>query len=147
MSRTLHHARPCLLAAAGLVLSGCVTAYHHPAGVATAQVQISDLSQPQLCQNGHLHGLTPDVNGYADIPAGARIGIRSAASGSNGLVTVFCASALSFVPQPGQRYALIESLRYDRCRLAVYQEVPDTPTGLAMEASSRPMGVCSESGL
>jgi hypothetical protein len=134
------------------VVSACTTSSVMPGAdplprdgdLATAKLNTRSAGTEWLCVDHRRHPLVPDANGYALLPAGARVTIGSdaAAPGRTGGRT--CLASASFVPKAGQSYFLGFEAQGGRCAAFVYREVRTNRIGLGLESSLEPAADCLE---
>jgi hypothetical protein len=133
------------------VVSACTTASVMPGGDAlqdegdrpVARLNTRSAGTEWMCVDNHRRPLLPDANGYAALPAGARVTIGSDAAGNvprPGAHT--CIASASFVPKAGQSYFLGFETEGGRCAAFVYREVHTNRMGLGLEPTLAPAADC-----
>jgi hypothetical protein len=132
----MHNKVGITLIAGSLLLGGCVAPYVPAPGEAIAQVNLSVLSGPVfMCRGGQNNRLSQDGQGYAQVPAGARVSIEESYMASNGTYSYSCSPGVSFQPEASKHYAMSFDLRDGMCYASLFREDDSTPTGLALEPS------------
>ena len=131
------------------VVSACTTASVMPGGDAptrdlvTARLNTRSAGTEWMCVDHHRQPLAADANGYAVLPAGARVTIGSdAARDVPGTGARTCIASASFVPKSGQSYYLGFEAEQGRCAAFVYREVRTNRMGLGLEATLAPAADC-----
>jgi hypothetical protein len=117
-------------------LAGCVSlpapAYQHQAGQPGAKLNLMGRDKNWICVDRERHRLAADADGYADIPAGARLTFLTNYADRRGS----CNYDVSFVPAAGQRYQTVIDVGDNKCFMTVMKEDASAPLGVSLERSS-----------
>lgn len=118
-----------------LSLAACTPLYRAAEGEPTARLNLNAGGNIRICQGGNYYRLQPDKDGYAAIPAVARLMVTSNYYASAGNVHYSCAPSVAFRPEQDRGYAASFEIRNGSCHIMVYREEDDAPSGLALEDS------------
>ena len=123
------------------LLTSCVPTYQLENTNKYALLDIKNIDNPRICQNGQFVEFPRYKNGFVRIPYGERIFVANDHYSSIGSiyysVSESCFSGISFVPKPEQRYMLDFRIQNKTCMISVLREDPNNRLGYTVDSTAR----------